>query len=320
VKMIRWCVLAAVTTVCFGVSAFSADDKPAQPAPALAVLVFDERGAGAKDLGPQVTDLLFAKLAAKDGIPLVDRADLQKVFKELELGLSGAVKPDSAARVGQLTGARLLLWGSVLQVDKRRYLIAKLVSAETGQILGMSVDAPATDELGPLVGKLADKVADALAQQSDKLLPKVVAHADRLEALKKALGKGARPTLWIRIPERAVGITRAPDPAAQTEIMKLAKDVGFPVVDAEEGAKGMAAIIVTGEGLSEVGGRHGDLVTVKARLEVKAVDRATGKVLAVDRQVVVVVDVTEQLAGKAALQKAAADIAERILPKLIPKE
>jgi serine/threonine protein kinase len=296
------------------------DEKGSQPAPALAVLVFEERGAGAKDLGPQVSDLLFAKLAAKDGIPLVDRADLQKVFAELKLGLSGAVKPDSAARVAQLTGARLLLWGSVLHVDKRRYLIAKLVSAETGQILGLSVDAPATDELGPQVGKLADQVAEALATKSDQLLPKVQARVDRLEALKKQLGNKVRPILWVGVPERAVGITRVPDPAAQTEIVKLAKDLGFPVVDAEEGAKGMAAILVTGEGVSEVGGRHGDLVTVKARLEVKAVDRATGKVLAVDRQVVVVVDVTEQLAGKAALQQAAADIAARILPKLVAKD
>jgi len=263
---------------------------------------------------------LFAKLAAKDGMLLVDRADLQKILKELELGLSGAVKSDSAARVGQLTGARLLLWGSVIHVDKRRYLIAKLVGAETGQIVGVSVDAPASDELGPLVGKLADKVGDALAQKAEALLPKEVAQEDRVAALKKQMGKGARPALWVRVPERAVATPRVPDPAAQTELVKLAKEVGFPVVDAEEGAKGSAAVLLTGEGISEVGGRQGGLVTVKARLEVKAVERATGKVLAVDRQVVVVVDVTEQLAGKAALQKAADAIAGRLLPKLVGKE
>src|SRR4051794_30787833 len=95
-----------------GMSAYTADDKQPQQVPPLAVLVFDERGTATKDLGPQVTDLLFARLATRDGLMLVDRADLQKVLKELELGLSGAVKSDSAARVGQLTGARLLLWGS----------------------------------------------------------------------------------------------------------------------------------------------------------------------------------------------------------------
>ena len=39
-----------------------------------------------------------------------------------------------------------------------------------------------------------------------------------------------------------------------------------------------------------------------------------------DRQTVVVVDLSEQIAGKTALQEAAADLAERMLPKLIDKK
>ena len=63
--------------------------------------------------------------------------------------------------------------------------------------------------------------------------------------------------------------------------------------------------------------RRGNLVSVKARVELKAVDRKTGQVLAVDRETAVEVDLTEQIAGKKALQTAAAAIAERLLPKLV---
>jgi hypothetical protein len=49
------------------------------------------------------------------------------------------------------------------------------------------------------------------------------------------------------------------------------------------------------------------------------VDRRTDEVIAIDRQVAVEVDLTEQIAGKKALQKAAAAIAERLLPKLVGK-
>jgi hypothetical protein len=60
-------------------------------------------------------------------------------------------------------------------------------------------------------------------------------------------------------------------------------------------------------------------VTVKARLEVKAIDRRTDKIVAIDRQTAMEVDLTEQTAGKKALQKAAAAIAERMLPRLVEK-
>ena len=204
----------------------------------------------------------------------------------------------------------------MIQADKRRYLVAKLVSVETSQVLSLFEVAPATDELGPQVDKLAVQVAEVLTRQPDRILPKFQPPADRLAILKKQLGQKKRPARWIGVPERAVGAGLVPDPAAQTELLKIARETGFPVVDAEEGAKGRAEVLLTGEGLSEVGGRHGNLVTVKARVEVKAVDRVSGQVLVADRQAAVVVDLTEQLASKAALQQAAAVLAERTLPKL----
>jgi serine/threonine protein kinase/curli biogenesis system outer membrane secretion channel CsgG len=300
-----------------------ADDEPAQAQPGqavvpLAILGFDEKGIGVRELGGQVTDLLFARLSAKDDVLLVERADLAKALKELELGLSGAIRKDSAPRVGQLTGARLLVYGSVLQIDKRRHLVAKLVSVETGRIVGVTVDAPASGELGALVTQLADKLADKLAHPPDGFLPKSEKKGDKMAALKRQLGREKRPVLWVHIKESSP-LRPAPDPAAQTEVINVAKAVDFEVVDAEEGAKGQAQILITGEGLSEIGSRHGGLVSAKARLEVKVVDRASGKVIAMERQTALVVDSTEQLAGKAALQEAADAIVYRILPKLVKR-
>ena len=47
------------------------------------------------------------------------------------------------------------------------------------------------------------------------------------------------------------------------------------------------------------------------------IDRKTDKIIAVDRQTALVVDLTESIAGKAAIQEAAAILAERILPRLV---
>ena len=289
-------------------------DEKAPAVYALAVLNFEERGAGAKEYGPKVGDLLFAKLAAKDGVFLVERNDLNKVLAELELGLSGATKPAEAVKVGQLTGARLLLTGSVIHVDKKLHLVARLIGTETGRVVASTVEGQSGDELGPLVEKLADQLAEKL-KDADKLVAAPRTTTDRLAALKQKMNKGPRPVVWLSITERHVG-RPVSDPAAQTELIAYLKETGFEVIDAEEGAKGKADLIIKGEAFSETAGRTGNIVTVKGRVELKVIDRRTDKVVAVERQVSVVADLAELNAGKAALQEAAATIAERLLPKL----
>jgi hypothetical protein len=238
------------------------------------------------------------------------------VLDEQSLSLTGAVKAEEAVKVGQLTGAKILVTGSVIQSDKKTYLVAKVIGTETGRVVGASVEGPSSDELATLVGKLADAIDEAVVKQGEKLVPRAVASVDRVAELNKRLGKGERPVLMVQVSERHVG-QPAVDPAAQTELSRYAKDCGFELVDGDEVGKGKADVLVTGEGFSEVAGRAGGLVSVRARVEVKAVDRRSGKVLAVDRQTVLLVDVSEQVAGKTALQNAAADLAERILPKLV---
>jgi hypothetical protein len=219
-----------------------------------------------------------------------------------------------------LTGAKILISGSVLRVDKnKRVLVAKIVGTETTRILGDSVDGPATDELGPLVEKLADKIADLIAEKGAELVAPPVIEKDRFKALNAQLKTAKRPTLSLSISERHAGQASA-DPAAQTEIELFCQNTGFPVIDAARAPAGKADVIVTGEGVSEFASRHGNLVSVKARLEVKAVDRVTGQVVAAERQTSVVVDLTEQIAAKTAMQQAAAAIAERLLPKLASRQ
>jgi TolB-like protein len=305
-------------------TAFPDDEKPKKAEkknvvyPA-ALFVFEERGAGAKEMGQKVTDLLFAKLAAKDGLNLVDREDLKKTLGEAELNLSGAVKAAEATRVGQLTGAKILITGSVVHVDKKLYLVAKIIGTETSRVVGASVDGKASDELDVLVDKLADKIAGVVAAKSGDLVAKVVPRGDRLAALKEKLKKGKKPTVMVKVTEKHIGAATI-DPAAQTELMLFLKECGFEVIDEAEGVKAKVDVIISGEGISTFASRRGNLMTVKARLEIKAVDRATDKVLAVDRHTVVVVDLTEALAGKSALQEAAAIIAQRLLPKIVKEE
>jgi TolB-like protein len=280
-----------------------------------AIFPFAERGSGVKGYGSKVSDILFAQLVINPDLILVDREELNKTLGEHELNLSGMVNSAQAVQVGQLTGAKLLITGSVIEADKTLYLVAKIIGTETSRVLGESVKGRTTDEIGPLVEQLAEKVAAKIAEGAGTLVAKVVTREDRIAALRKSIGDAKRPAVLVSITERHVGQATI-DPAAETEIALLCKETGFEVLDAAAGRKG-AAIIIKGEGFSEFAMRRGNLVSVKARLEVKAIDLATDKIIAIDRQVAVEVDLTEQIAGKKALQKAAAMIAERMLPKLV---
>jgi hypothetical protein len=102
--------------------------------------------------------------------------------------------------------------------------------------------------------------------------------------------------------------------------MHYLKETGFTVLDPETGLKSKADVLILGEAFSEHAARNGGLVSVKARVELRAVDRKTDKVLFADRQTAVNVDLSEQIAGKAALEQAAAALAERVLPRLVKEK
>jgi len=311
-----WLALPAALLLCAALAAQAEDkDKAPRVYPA-ALLPFQERGRDSKDQGSKVTDLLFAKLAADPALMLVDREDIKKLLEEQDLNLSGLVNPQQATKVGQLTGAKLLITGSVLQVDNSVYLVAKIIGTETSRVMGASVKGNVHDDLGKLVEDLSTEISKTVAQRVDDLVAKPVSREHRVAALKKKLGDGKRPVVFVEIPERHVGRITI-DPAAETEFTLFCTESGFKAIDPKEGRKKEADILIQGEAFSEFAARHGNLISVKSRVDVKAVDQATGKIVAVDRQTTVAVDLTEQIAAKNALQEAGALLAERLLPKII---
>ncbi|MEX1026830.1 MAG: CsgG/HfaB family protein [Candidatus Paceibacterota bacterium] len=309
----------ALTIVLLSGAVLPAQDQRSKDESAIfpiAVLPFQERGRDAAELGAKVTDLLFAQLIVNPDLYLVEREDINKLFDEQELNLSGLVNPGQATQVGYLTGAKIIVTGSVVVVDDHLYLVAKIIGTETSRVLGASSKGQTDDDLDRLVQNLAETVAATISERAGELVAQSLTREDRVAAVAEVLGKGKRPSVWIDIPERHVGQTTL-DPAAATELAIFCKELGFNVIDRQEGNRNDADVLLVGEGFSQFAARHGNLISVKARLELKAVDRETGQLLAIDRQVALGVDLVEQVAGKSALQDAAASIAGRLLPKIV---
>src|SRR5690606_21090743 len=121
-------------------------------------------------MGGQVADLLFAKLAVDPSMYLVDREDLDKILAEAELNLSGIVNPQEAIAIGQLTGAKLIVTGSVFQIDNSIYVVAKVIGTETSRVIGASVKGLAGDELDGLANQLGAEVIRSIKKSADSLV------------------------------------------------------------------------------------------------------------------------------------------------------
>ena len=65
----------------------------------VAVFDFESKDEAVTSLGPKVATLVNANLSAEPQIITVERAELEKVLGEQELGLGGTVDQNSAAKV-----------------------------------------------------------------------------------------------------------------------------------------------------------------------------------------------------------------------------
>jgi hypothetical protein len=278
----------------------------------VAVFDFESKDEAVRDLGPKVATLVNANLSAQPQIITVERAELEKVLGEHELNLSGNVSPDSAVKVGQLTGAKVLVTGRVFRSDGELFIVAKVIGTETSRVFGDLVNGPAKASIAELSKELAKKVGDIVVQKGDTLVAKVKTREQRVEEIMKALKDKPLPAVQVKIGEEHFG-QRVIDPAAETELAKLLQECGFKLVD--EHSTNKADVVITGDAFSAYGLRKGNLISCKARVELKARTRS-GDLLVVDRQTSVAVDITEQTAAKTALQNAALELAERLLPKL----
>jgi len=334
----RLCWAMAVS---LGVLAFAERSSPAQDEArgkrqiVVAVLDFATQKKQEDDLASKITDLATVFLSAEDGFQMVERAEIKKLLEEMTLGKSGIVKPEEAARIGYMTGANIIITGNAFIVGDKLYVTAKVIGTETSRMSAVIAKGPLDQDLDVIVQELATKIGEFIREKGRKILPKIVTREERIGRIKERLEGKKLPVFAVAIVEQHVGRATI-DPAAQTEIQYILKKCGAELVNIQEqklatwakdflkeksrevpSSFAKADLIVVGEGFSEFAGTHRNLISVKARVEIQVVHVRTGKILAVGRKSVTAVDLAEQIAGKTALQEAAADVAMTLIPEAV---
>ncbi len=303
--------LAALCSV-MSLATFALAADPAAAPVTTAVFDVEAASPSLKDRATQFGALLLAGLSNQPGLALVERSQLDTTLGELSLGASGLVDSSSAAKVGRLTGARVLITAKAIGTTGEMTVVAKVIGTETGRVFAAS-KIVAGGDTEAAANALADELAKIVAARASVLVAPPENPGARDARLQAAIAGKALPAVTISIPEQHV--TRpVRDPAAQTEISRTLIRLGFPVFDAESADK--ASIRITGEAISELGPRHGDFLSCRARVELKVVNIATGKILLQDSQTEVAADISEAVAAKTALETAGGKLAERIVAVL----
>lgn len=282
-----------------------------------AVLDFSSNLPDSAKLGAEFADLLQVYLSLEDNLRLVERGQLATILSEQELSLSGTVSPDHAARIGQLSGAQVLVTGRIFSPNEKQvFLVARIIGTETGRVFGEMVQIPApAEDINSAAMELAGQIASTIGRRAAELVADVESAAQRLDRLRSHLpSEGDLPTVKVTIPEEHFG-QFIPDPAAETEIKRTLQQLGFQLV--EEGADWT----ITGEAFSEFGSRRGNLVSCMARVEIRLQPhpRLGRDGHLVERQTSSGVALGENVAAKNALQNAGYVLVERIVPLLIAR-
>ena len=230
--------------------------------------------------------------------------------------------PATAAKIGQLTGAKVLVTGREFNADNRAadnrtdgrdniVVIISAISTETGRVFSKTAQGSATN-LVDLISDLSQKIAQTIVEQSTNFIAgTLVSREERIFQITENIKGKNRPAVSVKINEQMPdGST--PHQTAETELGLLLQKAGFTVVDEKSEKK--ADVLITGDAVSAA--KAGKLFSGHAILEIKVRQRTTGKILSLDSQEGMAVDSSEAMAMKQALQNATDDLAERLLPLL----
>ena len=295
-----------VTTLTVAMAAHGDGQKP------ITVAVFDFATASAslREAGPKVTALVTADLSADPNLALVERTELGKSLQEQALGLSGNITADAAATVGQMTGAKVLIAGRVFEMEGRLVLIANIIGTETSRLYVSKVEG-SPSEMGRLASNLAQKILQTIAEQSTNLTMEAESREERIARVLKSIKGDKRPTVLLTFQEKPHGEWIS-NFTVDNELGYVLQKAGFSVVDEKSDHK--PDLEITGHISDGWSAKKGNLFPRHTIIEVKVLERSTGKILAFDRQESAALDISADAATKMAQEKAADELAGRLLP------
>lgn len=154
-----WVALAALA-----VGGLQAQGRGPDTRPGIAVMPFDNGGSygqGKEDfeaLQKGIAGMLISELALNPSARVVEREEIQKLVEEQNLGASGRVDPQTAAKIGKLVGARYVVLGTFIDFYGDFRVDARLVNVETSEIVRVETNRAQRDRLYDIIKTVATQL------------------------------------------------------------------------------------------------------------------------------------------------------------------
>jgi len=128
----------------------------------LAVIDFEQKAYQefqGKQIGEIIAEWLITSLVNTGRFEVVERSQLQKIMKEQQLGMTGMINQETAAKVGELLGVKVIITGSVIQIGNGYEVNARLISVEDGSILNAErIRGASLDAIEGMMDSMADSI------------------------------------------------------------------------------------------------------------------------------------------------------------------
>src|SRR5882672_7129956 len=100
---------------------------------------------GANRLGTSASDILITELAKSNRFIVVERDKLDKLMEEQKLGMSGAIDPNTAAKMGKILGLNAIVTGAISQFGEETEGSEYLITQSKSQVVKCTVDIRVVD-------------------------------------------------------------------------------------------------------------------------------------------------------------------------------
>lgn len=113
-----------------------------------------------------LADMLMTSLGQAPQVTVIERVQIETAMRNASVELSGPIDSETAARVGAWLGADAVVLGSFLRFGPVFRIDARMIDAETGEVLAADRATGAEEDVVHMVDELGQRLVERFAERS----------------------------------------------------------------------------------------------------------------------------------------------------------